>query len=454
MTINLESYRTVHFVGIGGIGMSALARLLLAWGHDVSGSDRFPGEQGEALARAGARVCSGHRAAYVDGADLVVVSSAVSADNPEVEAARTKNLPVVKRSQLLAAIVNPRFGVAVAGTHGKTTTTALIGHVLAQAGRDPTVLVGGVSPDLGSNARVGGDLVVAEADEYDASFHRLRPRIAVITNVEPDHLDFYGTVGKVHEAFRVFARSVEDVLVICADDPILPDLVNGAGARVITYGIQGGEWRARRIHEEGGAMSFLADGPGARIELASPLAGPHNVRNALAALAVAGILGVPHEVTAAALASFSGVERRFELKGEAQGVLVVDDYAHHPTEIRAVLAALKQRYGRPIRLVFQPHTYSRTRAFLDDFARSFGDAEAVYLLDIYAARERDTLGISGRDLAEAAARLHANVSYTEAMDRAIAALLSDLRAGDLVVTMGAGDVNLLGPVLLERLEAL
>ena len=452
MTTVLDSCRRVHFVGIGGIGMSALARLLLAKGYQVSGSDRQPGEQGEALARLGARIMPGHDARYVDGAELVVVTSAVGPDNPEIRAAAARQIPVMKRAELLAAILNPSFGIAIAGTHGKSTTTALIGHLLAETGRDPTILVGGISTNLGSNTRVGSSgLVVAEADEYDASFLRLRPRIAVITNLDPEHLDFYGTVDRLHVAFAEFARRVSETLVICADDPILPGLVQDVAARVLTYGLEEGEWRASEIREDGEVTRFRAGRAALDYELTTRLAGAHNVRNALAALAVGDALGVPFPAMAQSLATFQGVARRFEIKGEVGGILVIDDYAHHPTEIRANLLALRQRFSRPIRLIFQPHTFSRTQAFLDEFSQSFAGADIVYLLDIYAARETDTLGVCGRDLAVLAGQEHGQVRYTETMEATLEALVADARPGDLVVTMGAGDVYHLGPALLQRL---
>jgi UDP-N-acetylmuramate--alanine ligase len=453
VTVNLEDCHHIHFVGIGGIGMSALARYLLALGYDVSGCDRDPGEQGDALRHLGAGVESGHAAEHVHGADLIVTTSAVAPDNPDVREAIDRRIPVLKRAEILAAIVNARRGIAVAGTHGKTTTSALIGHILTEAGLDPTILVGGISANLGSNTRVGGsDLVVAEADEYDASFLRLRPEIAVITNVEPDHLDFYGTLDRLHAAFRDFARGVTGTLVVCADDPLLPGLVDGTSANVITYGIEQGQWRAAEIAEGSSDVTFCLHGDVSRLALTMRLAGLHNVRNAAAAALVARLLGVADERIAHALASFRGVQRRFEIKDEVDGVLIMDDYAHHPTEIRTNLVALRRRYDRPVRLVFQPHTFSRTKHLMADFARSFDDADSVYLLDIYAARERETLGVSGRDLANRAAAVHTNVRYTETADRTLEALLQDVRPGDVVVTMGAGDVYHVGTRLAEELR--
>lgn len=450
MIDSLSRYRRVHFVGIGGIGMSALARYLLAQGVEVSGSDASHGDQIEALSALGARVHIGHDARYLDGADLVVVVTAAPEDDPEVVEARSRAIPVVKRSEFLAAIVNPRRGIAVAGTHGKTTTSALIGWILTSAGLDPTVLIGGISRDLDSNARVGrSDVVVAEADEFHGSFLKLRPSLAVITNVEAEHLDFYGNETRLRAAFAEFADNVVDAVVLCADDPFLRSIQTRA--EIVTYGLGRGDWQITDVRDESNKTSFVVTRSARSDRFSTQLAGVHNARNATAAIAVAWLLDVPMESIREAVASFRGTARRFERKGEAGGVLVLDDYAHHPTEIRVSLDAARRRFNRPIRLVFQPHTYSRTKAFLEDFACAFGAADAVYLLDIYAARERDALGISGRDLADAAQRGHPHVVYTGDADITVEAITRDARPGDLVMTMGAGDVYLLGPRILEAL---
>ena len=450
--MNGDVGRRVHFVGIGGIGMSALARLLLQRGHLVSGSDLSPGEQGRDLAGMGATVFTGHSAENVDHADLVVISAAVRDDNPEVVAARAAGLPLVKRSELLARVMNDARGLAVAGTHGKTTTSALLGWILVQAGFDPTVLIGGVSKNLGSNARVGRkDIVVAEADEYDGSFLRLRPAIAVITNAEPEHLDFYGTAECMYSAFRSFAQSATEAVIACADDPAVLEIVRDLSVPVITYGVQRGDMQAYNIAEESARLAFAVRLDGADHGFVTHLAGLHNVQNCLAAIACARQVGVEAAEIERGLESFDGVGRRFDVRGERAGVLVIDDYAHHPTEIRAVLAALKQRLRRPIRVIFQPHTYSRTAAFLGDFAQAFGDADTVYLLDVYAAREADTLGVSGATLAAALERHHADVRYVLTADAALSDAAVKTQPGDVLVTMGAGDVSALGPRLLEAL---
>lgn len=450
MSIDLASYSAVHFVGIGGIGMSALARMLLHEGYIVSGSDASVSEQTVALAQQGATVWPEHDASHVGDAGLVVTSSAVAADNPEVTWAQANGRRVVKRAELLAAIMNPRYGVAVAGTHGKTTTSALLGHLLIAAGLDPTILIGGVSQTLGSNARVGSGLqVVVEADEYDASFLHLRPRAAIITNIEADHLDFYGSIQEITAAFESFGSSVTDVLVLNADDPILSDLRFQA-ARQIYCGLNSGDWQATDIVEGRADTTFRVSGQAGMWR--TLLGGPHNVLNAVMALAMAHALGVPDSVAREALAEFTGVQRRLEVKGEVGGVTVIDDYAHHPTEIRADLAALRNRYRRPIRVIFQPHTYSRTQSFLDEFAQAFGDASAVYVLPIYAARERDTLGISSDVLVNKALKHHSDIRAVDSSDAAVESVRRDARPEDIVVTMGAGDVYRLAPSLLQALN--
>jgi UDP-N-acetylmuramate--alanine ligase len=450
--IDLSDHHRIHLVGIGGIGMSALARYLHARGFAVSGSDRAANEQTDGLRALGMRVEIGHDAVHLGDADLVVASSAVASSNPELVAAKERGVPVIKRSVLLAAIMNPMTGIAVAGTHGKSTTSALIAHLLLAGGLDVTALIGGVSTNLGSNARVGeSKLVVVEADEYDASFLQLRPTIAVITNAEADHLDFYGTVERIHDAFRRFAESVEGTLVICADDPVLPSLADGTQARIITYGIDGGDWQAQGIAESQGRTEFTVTRGAKQYRMSMPLAGRFNVLNALAAVIVAVQFDVPMESIARGLATFAGVRRRFEVKGEAGGVLVMDDYAHHPSEIRVNLTAMRERFGRPIRVIFQPHTYSRTFTLLGDFEGAFAGADAVYLTDIYAAREENIWGIHGEDLAEAVGRRHCAVRYTESLDATLERVVDEARPGDLVVTMGAGNVDQLGPRILERL---
>lgn len=453
MTRALREHRRVHFMGIGGIGMSALARLLVRQGHEVSGCDRGLNEQTQALADIGVRIYQGHDPAHADGVDLMVYTAAISSDSPELCIAQERGIPAVKRAELLATIMNAGQGIAVAGTHGKTSTSSLISWILTYAGLDPTVLIGGISLNLGTNARVGGQLIVVEADEYDGSFLRLGPSMAVITNAEADHLDFYGNEESVLAAFRQFAHNVRDTLIVCADDPALVSLVQDVLARVFTYGIQKGDVRVQNVREHGGRMHFdvvgAGDGSGT---YETTLVGLHNACNATAAIATASHLGVEQQVIAGALREYRGVARRVEIKGEARGVMVIDDYAHHPTEIVTTLAGIKQRFGRPAHVLFQPHTYSRTSAFLPEFATSFADADALYLLDIYAAREHDTLGVSTQDLLHATRLHHPCVAYVRDVDEAIDTLVAAVRTGDMIVTMGAGDVTSLGPQILDKLK--
>ena len=451
MTVSLANHQHIHFVGIGGIGMSALARVLLARGYTVSGSDQVAGAQTAALTALGATVSIGHHANAVAGADLVVTTPAAG-KAPDVQSARGAGIPIIRRAELLGALTNPHYGIAVAGTHGKSTTSSLISHMCVEAHLDPTVIVGAVAANLGSNARVGkSDLVVVEADEFDAAFLELTPEIGVITSAEPEHLDYFGTADRMFESFNQFARQVRQTLVVCSDDVPLDRVTTGVTCNVVTYGLESGQWQAEAIEERQKLTSFRAGMRHERANYSMLLAGEHNVRNALAALATALELGIQPEIATAALATFAGIRRRFEVVGEATGVLIMDDYGHHPTEIRKTLGAMQRRYNRPIVVLFQPHTYSRTKSFLNDFANAFEDAERVYVLDIYGARESDTLGLAAEDVARVIAERHPKVVYTGTHTATLDAVVADLRPGELVVTMGAGDVELLGPALLDAL---
>ena len=451
----------IHLVGIGGIGLSAIARVLHGWGYRVSGSDRQPSALTETLASEGMTIYAGHRADQVADAAVVIMSSAVAEDNPEVVEARRRGIPVVKRSQFLADLTAGKVTIAVAGTHGKTTTSAMIAWILVQAGLDPTFIAGGVLANLGTNARAGhGPHFVIEADEYDRAFLGLWPQVAVITTIEHDHPDCYPTFQEMRDAFARFAvqARASGLLIVGGDDREAQALGNTwhrIGGQVVTFGLGSGwDWRAEQV-QVGMESGFEVWHAGRRLgRCALQLPGRHNVLNALAALAAADVIGVPFETAAGALAEFRGTARRFELKGEAGGVTVVDDYAHHPTEIRATLAAAQARYpGRTIWVVFQPHTYSRTAALLKEFGTAFGDADHVIITGIYAARESDTLGVSGADVA-AQVRLsgHSDVEYVETLDGAAAAVLERVGAGDLVLTLGAGDGYLVGEWVLNRLK--
>ncbi len=449
----------VHFVGIGGAGLSAIARVLMEQGAVVSGSDLTLSPVAEALARDGAQVYVGHRAEQVAGADLLVVSSAVPEDSVELQAARASGIPVLHRAQFLGEMMNGHVGVAVAGTHGKTTTTAMIASILWEGGRDPTFIVGGMVTGLATNARSGtGPHFVVEADEYDRTFLGLQPQVAVVTNVEHDHPDCYATFADFHAAFARFVALLppDGLLVACWDHPVARQFGEertAQGLPVTFYGLEkGADWRAEEVRPNfAGGSDFLALREGHVLGLVRlRVPGRHNVSNALAALVVADHLGVPFPTARSALTGFRGVRRRFEIKGEADGVTVVDDYAHHPTEIRATLAAARERFPRqPLWAVWQPHTYSRTRALFAEFARAFDQADHVLVLPIYAARERDTLGVTSADVV--AEMHHRDVRLMGSLEEAVVVLATEARPGEAVLTLGAGDGDRVGEWLLTAL---
>jgi UDP-N-acetylmuramate--alanine ligase len=474
-----------HIVGIAGAGMSAIAHVLLDQGHTVSGSDMQRNALAEALAARGATIFYGHDAAQVAGAQALVATSAAKPDHPEIMAARERGIAVLKRADLWREWSAQRQVVAVAGTHGKTTTTAMIALALTRAGRNPGFLIGGEAPDFERNARWGDPTapLVIEADEYDRTFLALTPQIAVITNVEWDHVDIYSSPAEYEQAFQAFANSVRQQhnLIVCGDDPGALGAISQPNAT--QYGIDDSIARdpvsCRRALLDWMAANAQASADGTSFEIwrydrrtfatyslgacRIGLYGEHNVRNALAALAATTALGVDPGVTVAALAEYHGTRRRFELKGEAGGVTVIDDYAHHPTEVRATLAAARGRYpGRRIVVYLQPHTYSRTLALLDQWATAFDDAltgqaagagrgaDVVLVGDIYAARERDTLGIDSSSLAQRIK--HPHVRSVGGMEHAVAELLNLLRSGDILLTLGAGDGYKVGEAVLEGLE--
>ena len=443
--------RRVHLVGIGGAGLSAIARILVERGEIVSGSDQAVSPYAEALAAQGVHVAYGHRAENVAGADLVIVSSAVPDTNPEVAAARQAGARVVRRSDYLGELTDGYQTVAVAGTHGKTTTTGLIAWLLDRAGRSPTFIVGGILEDFGTNARLGhGQQFVIEADEYDRAFLALRPSLAVVTNVEHDHPDCYPTPEDFRSAFREFAGRVEGTLIVCAEDAVASSL-QPANGDVVRYGFgQGLPWRAEEIRDNAaGGSDFLAVKEGVDLGLVrTRLAGTHNVLNSLAALAAVDRLGIPFVEARQALTEFHGARRRFEVLGEASGVTVIDDYAHHPTEIRATLAAARHRFrGAEIWAVFQPHTFSRTRALLADFAQAFADADHVLVTEVFASREAPDPGINGARVAERIQ--HADVRFVETLADAASDLDQRVKAPAVVVTLSAGDANEVGRMLLR-----
>jgi UDP-N-acetylmuramate--alanine ligase len=449
----------IHLVGIGGIGLSALAQVLRAWGHDVSGSDLQATPLTAALRAQGIVTYAGHRPTQVAGAELVIISSAIPESNVEVQAARRAGVPVLKRQQLLGAMMAGRYGIGVAGTHGKTTTTAMIALLMQRLGLSPTFVVGGVVPELGSNAGAGsGPHFVIEADEYDHAFYGLWPRLAVVTNLEMDHPDCFRDLADLEEAFGVYLSHVppEGAIIAGADSPALQRVLAARarpGPRLLTYGLS--EAAAFRVGEiapnEWGGVDFTIYQGQARwgaFRLALP--GAHNALNATAALLVADLLGLDRIAAGAALAEFHGALRRFEVKGEGGGVTVVDDYAHHPTAVRATLAAARQRYaGRRLWVVFQPHTFSRTQALLPELATCFGDADEVIITDIYAARAKEEQTIRAAEVV--AALRHPRARHIGALDDVVAYLLTMLRPGDVLLTLGAGDGYRVGERVLAQL---
>jgi UDP-N-acetylmuramate--alanine ligase len=449
--------RRLHFVGAGGVGMSGLAEiLLLSTPLEISGCDRERGENTDRLTALGAKIAYEHDEAHVEQADLVVISAAIAESSPEVQAARRKGIPVIRRAEMLAEIMRLKQGIGVAGTHGKTTTTSLTGMVLTEAGFDPTIVVGGRVRILGTNARLGkGDFLVAEADEYDRSFLELTPVVAVVTNIEADHLDTYRDLPDILEAFTTFANRVPfyGAVVACLDDPGVRQILPRVKRRVVTYGESPeASLRAAEIRLEASGTTFDV-WEGTTWSLGTvrlPLPGRHNVLNALAAIAVGRELSIPFPTIARALKDFTGVIRRFETKGERGGVLVLDDYAHHPTEIAATLAAARQVHpGRRIVALFQPHLYSRTRDFAAEFGRSLAGCDLAIVTDVYPSREKPLPGVTGDLVAQAARSAgHPAVIYISDKTRVASELESVLKSGDLLLTMGAGDVVRLGEAYL------
>jgi UDP-N-acetylmuramate--alanine ligase len=439
--------RHVHFVGVGGIGMSGLAEILRNLEFEVSGSDLREGENTRALVALGVRVHVGHRADNVQDADVVVYSSAIKPENPEIVCAHEKGIPVISRAEMLAELMRVKYGVAIAGSHGKTTTTSLVATVLRAAGLDPTVVVGGRMASFGSNAKLGtGDLLVAEADESDGSFLRLTPTIAVVTNIDPEHLDHYGTHERLKEAFLEFIEKVPfyGLAVLCLDHPHVQHLLPRVNRRHVTYGLsQQADYSARDIRIQGIRTTFRAFRHGSDIgEFCVRLPGHHNVLNTLAAIAVADELEVPFDVLREALSSFHGVARRFSVVDEPSGVILVDDYGHHPAEIRATLAAARRAFGGRVLVAFQPHRFTRTESLFDDFAQAFNDADEVLLADVYAAGEQPIAGADSSHLADAIRdHGHHSVAYVPDMAQMASRLAAAAKPGDIVLTLGAGDIN-------------
>ncbi len=452
----------IHFVGIGGIGMSGIAEVLVNLGYRVTGTDINESDTTRRLTELGAKVYRGHSPEYLGDADVVVTSSAVTRDNSEVVAARQRKIPVIPRAEMLAELMRLKEGIAVAGSHGKTTTTSLIASILAAADLDPTVVIGGKVNQFGSNARLGqGDLLLAEADESDGSFLYLTPTFAVITNIDNEHLEHYGTLERVLEAFVGFANRVPfyGSAVVCIDDPNVAGVLPKFHKSITTYAIArtDADYVAAEVRHEGPKTSFRVLCKGhdrGTFTLAMP--GIHNVANALAAIAIADLFEIPSETIRKGLTDFDGVQRRFTLQGEVKGVMVVDDYAHHPTEIRATISGARTSFAdKRIVAVVQPHRYSRLRDNFEDFVACLDDADTVVVTDVHPAGESPIPGIDGEALANAVRARHPDRPVQHASDfEALPGQLASLcRPGDLVLTLGAGSITRIGPRLVQQLEA-
>ena len=459
----------VHFIGIGGSGLSAIARLLLESGYTVSGSDRASTPFADEVRKAGAAVYVGHHPRNITGAEWIVRSSAIADDNPEVKAAKKANIPVYKRSDFLGRLMDEKTGIAIAGTHGKTTTTAMTAWVLTRLDRDPSFIVGGVVNDLGVNAHAGtGSTFVIEADEYDNMFLGLKPQIAVVTSIEHDHPDVFPTLEAMYHAFEKFVDLLpeEGTLIVCAEDPgamaLIPH-IRKVGRNVVSYGVQGDmtintpywiQAHDLKANKRGGfdftATTNLESKTSASVKVSLQVPGQHNVRNALAVLAIISVLGLSRKKAAQALAEFTGTNRRFELRGEVDGIKIFDDYAHHPTEIRATLAGARARFSKArIWAVWQPHTYSRTKTLFLDFARAFKDANEVVVTEVYAAREPKEDFTSAEIVS---AMPHMSARYIATLPEVTEYLLKNLQSGDIVLVLSAGDADQVCTDVLRGLQ--
>ena len=454
----LKKYH-IHFVGIGGIGMSGIAELLLNLGYKVSGSDLKASDITDNLKKLGGTIFVGHRADQISGADVVVTSSAVKDDNAEVLAAEQQSIPVIPRAEMLAELMRLKYSVAIAGAHGKTTTTSIVASVLAEGGLDPTVVIGGKLKSIGTNAVLGqGDFIVAEADESDGSFLKFSPAIAVVTNIDREHLDFYKDLDDIKSVFLEFIDRLPfyGLAVLCLDNESIQDLIPEIKKRYTTYGMSSqADFQIRDVNFEERQSRFSVYRQGTKLgDIELNLPGVHNIYNATASIAVGIELDVPFEAIKSALETLEGVQRRLEIKGEVNGITVVDDYGHHPTEIKTTLDAIEKCWPENRKVVvFQPHRYSRTRALFDDFTRSFYQSDTLLVLPIYGAGEKRIEGLSGHDLCEGIkAHGHKEVFCAADMQSAIAHLKKILKPGDLLLTLGAGDVWKLGEQLLKTLK--
>ncbi|MDH4204172.1 MAG: UDP-N-acetylmuramate--L-alanine ligase [Desulfobacteraceae bacterium] len=453
----LKKYH-IHFVGIGGIGMSGIAELLLNLGYKVSGSDISSSDITRRLERLGGIVFKGHSEEQIHGADVVVTSSAVGPENAEVVAAGRASIPVIPRAEMLAELMRLKYSVAIAGAHGKTSTTSIVASVLAKGGLDPTVVIGGKLKSIDSNALLGeGDYIVAEADESDGSFLKMSPTIAVVTNIDREHLDYYKGLNHIQEVFLKFIEKIPfyGLAVLCLDNEPIQEIIPNIQKRFTTYGMSTqADFRAKDVVFEGLKSRFKVDHLGTLLgEILLNLPGIHNVYNSLASIAVGIELDIPFEVIKSALQTAEGVQRRLEIKGEKKGVTVVDDYGHHPTEIKTTLEAARECWpDRRVVAVFQPHRYSRTQALFDDFTRAFYQSDLLVVLPIYAAGEKEIKGVDGQALFEEIQRHgHKDVVYVESLETAVSHLKTILVSNDILLTLGAGDVWKVGEMLLKEL---
>ena len=455
----LEKKHRVHFVGIGGIGMSGIAEVLLNLGYSVTGSDVRESEATQRLQSLGAQVFMGHRATNLSGdPSVVVISTAVKFTNSEVLEARRRNIPVIPRAEMLAELMRMKYGVAVAGSHGKTTTTSMIAAVLSAAGLDPTMVIGGRVRSLGSNAKLGqGEILVAEADESDGTFLLLSPTIAVVTNIDREHMDFYQTMDRLVESFLAFINKVPfyGLAILCLDHPNVRALLPKVKKRFVTYGLSPeADFCARDLQTSAMEVQFSVMHRSTQLgRLRLRLPGRHSATNALAAVAVARELEIPFSKIVEALGSFTGIHRRFEIKGEPRGILVIDDYGHHPVEIQATVQAIRDSWKRPLTVIFQPHRYSRTRDLFDDFLTAFEGVDRLILTEVYPAGEEAIAGISGEALYQAVKRRgHLEVGFVPDKSAIARQLVPKLNAGDIVLTLGAGDVYKVGEEIVEALQ--
>ncbi len=454
-----STVKNIHFVGIGGIGMSGIAEILINQGFSVSGSDMAQSQNTDYLKNLGAKIFIGHYPENIEDAEVVVYSSAVKVnDNPETKAAYEKKIPVIRRAEMLAEVSRLNYNISVSGTHGKTTTTSMVGLILIEAGIDPTVIVGGRLKDLGgTNARLGhGKWTVLEADEYDRSFLQLTPTLAIVNNMELEHLDIYADYDDLKETFAEFANKVPFYGKICLglDDPGIKDLLPMLNKRYVTYGLsRHSDIRAAKIRHSGRSSSFTVFEYGKELgDVTINIPGEHNVKNALAAITSARELNIDFEVISKALSQFNGVFRRFEIKGEKSGITIIDDYAHHPSEVSSTLKAARDAWDRRVVCIFQPHTYTRTQALASDFGKSFDDADVLVVTDVYPAREEPIEGITGKTIADAASDAgHKNVQYMPDFETLFQNIKPLLKEGDIVLTVGAGNIWKISDLLYANL---